>query len=378
MIDTIFLTQSLLPKDTTKKSNSVVSHVTIKKDSQTADKQDTLNNRSQTNKSKKSRKKTVETEITKKTTTITTRKENVTEETLKHTPTKQIAQYNENSQKDISQQVPLYPPYLYHIDDTIQYEELQIFDLDSLIASHDSVFYHKSMLKGHYFAIKDTNTTPRNHNEQPSWVFLVIMLVILVIGRMISRYKGYKSDIFLSLFRRTSFKAVLNERAANRVSVNFIINFLYSVLLSLAELFVLIHFKVSFTGEIWKDFLLLVCFTFSFIFIRVMLVKFLGSVFNYKISISAYILNHSICNLLCGTLLVPALLLSFYSGFNPQALLYALTIIIVVIFLIRVIRGSFLLLAESQFSKIYMLYYMFVIEILPIIVIAKWITLNMQ
>ena len=139
----------------------------------------------------------------------------------------------------------------------------------------------------------------------------------------------------------------------------------------------IIHFGVSITGHPVLDILVLEAFTFVFIYARVLLVRFIGSVFNYKISIGAYVLNQSICNLLCGMLLVPALLLGFYSGLDTTALLYILTIIISVMFLIRVVRGSLLMLSESQFSKIYMLYYMFVIEIVPVVVVAKWITLNM-
>ena len=72
--------------------------------------------------------------------------------------------------------------------------------------------------------------------------------------------------------------------------------------------------------------------------IRVLLVKFIGSVFNYKISTGAYILNQSICNLLCGILLVPALLLGFYSGLNATALLYVLTAIVVLMKLVVLAR----------------------------------------
>jgi hypothetical protein len=199
---------------------------------------------------------------------------------------------------------------------------------------------------------------------------------MFVLGRMVTHYKGRKSNVILSPFSRTSLKTLLNERAVNKVSVNLLIDFLYSVLLSLSEFFVIRNFGVVITGTPVLDFIVLVGVTFLFIYIRVMLVKFIGSVFNYKISTSVYILNQSICNLLCGMLLVPALLLGFYSGLSFTALLYTITAIITVMFLIRVVRGSVIMLSESQFSKIYMLYYMFVIEILPLLVIAKWIMLN--
>ena len=191
----------------------------------------------------------------------------------------------------------------------------------------------------------------RHNNQQPMWVFLTLMLVMFIFGRMISNYKGRKSDILLSPFSRLSLKTLLNERAVNKVTVNLLINFLYSVLLSLAEFFVIRHFGATITGTPALDYLVLLAGTFLFIYIRVLLVKFIGSVFNYKISTGAYILNQSICNLLCGILLVPALLLGFYSGLNATALLYVLTVIVVLMFLIRVVRGSVLMLATMFFRS---------------------------
>lgn len=273
--------------------------------------------------------------------------------------------------------VPLYPPYIYHIDDTTHYGEIQLYNIDSLLTANDSVFYHRSLFRGHTYVAKDNATQQRVGNGTPLWVFATIILVMFLLGRLFSGYKGRKTDILLSPFSRLSLKNLLNERAINKVSVGLMVDFLYSVLLTFAEFFVIRHFGVSITGHPVLDILVLEAFTFVFIYARVLLVRFIGSVFNYKISIGAYVLNQSICNLLCGMLLVPALLLGFYSGLDTTALLYILTIIISVMFLIRVVRGSLLMLSESQFSKIYMLYYMFVIEIVPVVVVAKWITLNM-
>lgn len=369
MSDTIFLIQRNLPDDTTKKAQTTVSLDSAKKDLHVV-KQDTTS------------KDTAQTTIKKV-------QNNVAQKPVPATPVAQntvmaerpaVAQVQPEPQETLRKDtvsVPLYPPYLYHIDDTVHHGEIELFNIDSLLTANDSVFYHKSILRGHSYAKKDTAAEVRHNNQQPMWVFLTLMLTMFILGRMISNYKGRKSDILLSPFSRLSLKTLLNERAVNKVTVNLLINFLYSVLLSLAEFFVIRHFNVTLTGNQALDYLVLEAFTFLFIYVRVLLVKFIGSVFNYKISTGAYILNQSICNLLCGILLVPALLLGFYSGLNATALLYALTIIVVLMFLLRVVRGSVLMLAESQFSKVYMLYYMFVIEIVPVLVIAKWISLNM-
>ena len=371
MSDTIFLIQRTLPDDTTKKAQTTVSLDTAKKDLHVA-KQDTTTNKKDTAQ-----------------TTIKKVQNNVAQKPAPATPVVQnavvaeqpaVAQAQPEPQETLRQDtvsVPLYPPYLYHIDDTVHYGEIELFNTDSLLTANDSLFYHKSIFRGHSYSKKDAVAEARHNNQQPLWVFVTIMLVMFILGRMISNYKGRKSDILLSPFSRLSLKTLLNERAVNKVTVNLLINFLYSVLLSLAEFFVIRHFGATITGNAALDYLVLEAGTFLFIYIRVLLVRFIGSVFNYKISTGAYVLNQSICNLLCGILLLPALLLGFYSGLNGTALLYVLTVIVVLMFLIRVVRGSVLMLAESQFSKIYMLYYMFVIEIVPVLLIAKWITLNM-
>ena len=376
MSDTIFLIQRTLPDDTTKKAQAVVSPDTVKKELHVAGNKDTAKIVKDSPESTKTTTQNARNTTPQQPATPKPVAQNTTAE-QPAAPAQLQQEQQPLSQKDTTQSVPLHPPYIYHSDDMVQYEEIQLFNLDSLITANDSVFYHKSLLRGHSYAKKDTVAEVRHNNQQPMWVFLTLMLVMFIFGRMISNYKGRKSDILLSPFSRLSLKTLLNERAVNKVTVNLLINFLYSVLLSLAEFFVIRHFGATITGTPALDYLVLLAGTFLFIYIRVLLVKFIGSVFNYKISTGAYVLNQSICNLLCGILLVPALLLGFYSGLNATALLYVLTVIVVLMFLIRVVRGSVLMLAESQFSKIYMLYYMFVIEIVPVLVIAKWITLNM-
>ncbi len=278
---------------------------------------------------------------------------------------------------DTMQVLPMHPPYIYHFDNSLEDSEIQLYNIDSLLTANDSVFFHSSLFTGHSGVPASFNTKQRPDNNPPVWVFVTVVLVALLLGKVYSGYKGRKIDLLLSPFRRFSLRSLLNERAVNKASENLFVNFLYSVLLSLAGFFVIRHFGVSLTGKPWMDMLVIEAFTFVFIYVRVLLVKFIGSVFNYKISTGGYILNQSICNLICGILLVPVLLLGFYSGLDAAVMLYALTVVISVMFLIRVVRGSLLMLSESQFSKIYMLYYMFVIEIVPVVVVAKWITLNM-
>ena len=368
MSDTIFLIQRNLPDDTTKKSNAVASPDTVRKDLHVASKDIVVK------KTKTDTEKTAKAEKPRN----ADNQRVVTQEARTEAATQPVAEPTVAATMSAdTQAVPLYPPYIYHIDDTVQYEQIQLFDIDSLLTANDSVFYHRSIFKGHTYEPKSNVTPQRPSADVPMWVFLAIVLVACLLGRVVSRYKGSKSDILLSPFLRFGLKNLLNERTMNNPAVNLLVDFLYSVLLTLSEFFVIRHFGVTITGTPALDFLLLEGITFVFIYARIMLVKFIGSVFNYKISTSAYVLNQSICNLLCGMLLVPALLLAFYSSLNSTALLYVLTVIIVVMFLVRVVRGSLLMLSESQFSKIYMLYYMFVIEIVPILVIGKWITLQM-
>lgn len=369
MSDTIFLIHRNLPDDTTKKSNTVASSDTVKKDLHVASKDTVV---------KKAKTDTVRTVKAEKARTTADSQRPVKHETMTELPTQPAAEQSVATDMAVdTQAVPLYPPYVFHIDDTVQYEQIQLFDLDSLLTANDSVFYHRSLFKGHIYEPKSSATPQRHSADVPMWVFLAIVLVACLLGRVVSRYKGSKTDIILSPFRRLGLKSLLNERTMNNPSVNLLVDFLYSVLLTLSEFFVINHFGVTITGTPILDCLLLEGITFVFIYARIMLVKFIGSVFNYKISTSAYVLNQSICNLLCGILLVPALLVAFYSSLDSTALLYVLTVIIVVMFLVRVVRGSLLMLSESQFSKIYMLYYMFVIELVPVLVIGKWITLQM-
>lgn len=372
--DIKFLKQSYFPDDTTKKAKAVTATDTAKKELQVVAPQDTSKQKNTSDTSKPQPQVVAP---------VQPKPEPVTPQPVA-TPVAQAetAVVQEEtpvvSEVDTSNVVPMFSP-TWQADTTLYYCDLQLFDIDSLIATHDTVFYHRSVFSGHSLQVQsDTHAAQRPHTMAPFWVFVLIILVAVFLGKVVADYKGHKSDLLLSPFRRLSWKSLISERTTiNKPSVNLFIGFLYSLLMSLAEFYVIRHFGQTFTGNAVFDYLILEGFTFLFIYIRVLLVKFIGRVFNYQISTGAYVLNQSICNLLCGILLVPALLVAFYSSLDSMVLLYVLTAIIVVMFLIRVVRGSLLMLSESQFSKIYMLYYMFVIEIVPILVIGKWITLQM-
>ena len=369
MSSTIFLIQKAVADDTTKKANAVAQPDTVKKDLQVSHGKDTVQQKNRTDTTTTAMGDSLPATAAKPKAPEPKAEAIIIQQPVEDRQTTTTATAD-------TAEPPLYPPYIYHIDDTAQYADIQLYNIDSLITAHDSAFYHRSLFKGHLYEPQNIATPPRTNGAPPAWVFLSIIVVSFLLGTVFSRYKGDKSDILLSPFSRLGLKNLMGDRAINKFSANLLVNFLYSVMFTLSEFFVIRHFGITLTGTPELDCLLLEGFTFVFIYSRIILVRFIGSVFNYKISTGAYVLNQSVCNLLSAMLLAPALLIAFYSGFNGEVLLYTLTAIILVMFLIRMVRGSLLMLSESQFSKIYMLYYMIVIEVVPILVVGKWISLN--
>ena len=118
-------------------------------------------------------------------------------------------------------------------------------------------------------------------------------------------------------------------------------------------------------------YLMLTLSLFAFVLLKHGLVRMLGSIFEDHDSVLAYIINNHLFYFVGSLVLTPLLLLMFYgSGPLTGIAMKIALIILATIFTIRVLRGLQLFLTNSRSAKLYLFYYLCILEIAPILVMA--------
>ena len=113
----------------------------------------------------------------------------------------------------------------------------------------------------------------------------------------------------------------------------------------------------------------------AFILLKNSFIRLLGNIFDDRAATMLYISSNNLFYFIGGLTTTPLLLLLFYISGAQDTLLKTTLIIIAIVFTIRLLRGMQLILTNSKTSKLYLFYYLCILEIIPILVMAKVILL---
>ena len=99
--------------------------------------------------------------------------------------------------------------------------------------------------------------------------------------------------------------------------------------------------------------------------------RFLGNAFNNSESVHVYLSSNYVYHLLYAIAASGLAFFVCYTDTVGPVFFYILTGIIALLFTIRLIRGLKLILTFSKTPKVYLFYYLCILEIVPIIIIIK-------
>jgi hypothetical protein len=98
-----------------------------------------------------------------------------------------------------------------------------------------------------------------------------------------------------------------------------------------------------------------------------------GLIFNAQKEFDEYMNIVLLYNNVAGILLLPVVILMFWSPF-PWLMLYIGSLIILLCYLYRITRGAGIGLSNRKLSKTYLFYYLCVLEVCPMLVGIKLIS----
>lgn len=261
--------------------------------------------------------------------------------------------------------------------------------VNSFAALTDSVF--KDSTQTTIEPLKEINTLFENHTLHfqtfypqtiekiiPDWFTALIIIIVIAITLL----KVFYSKIFFQIF-----KAFVNNNTANQIvrDENLLVQ-RASILLSVIGYVVLALFtyKISqhynyqnqYMGKGFAKFLFISIFIGMTYSIKMISLKMFGALFNVEKPVASYIFNLFLINNVLGIVILPLLILLTYSNLNySNYILYFSVVIILLFFAYRLIKGIVIWTSTSRNNLFYLFLYICALEIAPLLIICKIISL---
>lgn len=254
-----------------------------------------------------------------------------------------------------------------------------LYPYGSVLFSEDSIFkmpeqsdlpYHKSLFSGHALQVKHDGALQRAASSDGGYVFAVcVALTILMLIFTILRRLTVKNVLMSSISDRHMNVLIRDSGVKNDLSL-FAIPLIYYSSLGAATYVAL---RDMFGQQIYgyADLPLFTGLLLLFSFLRHMLVKMLGVACDERETVKLYTVASNLFQMLGTVLLIPATILAEYVDVG---FVWGVVGVVGLIFVLRLARGLAMVISKSQGSKLYLFYYLCIVEIVPILVLAKFIS----
>ena len=213
---------------------------------------------------------------------------------------------------------------------------------------------------------------PVGHTQEfPDWIFgILIAGAILVAWTYTFYFKRFTILLSASFSKRylsqlTREGNLLKERIAVSLSAVYILSFGMVLYVISQTWFTTQDFFLN--G--WSLFLVLCLFLLLYWALKFILLRILGVVFRTQQSTHDYLVNSLIFTTLTGLSVLPLLPAVIY--LRSEALLIACIVIIVLLFIIRFIKGVGVGLQLRRFSYLFLFVYLCALELLPLLILLK-------
>ncbi len=212
----------------------------------------------------------------------------------------------------------------------------------------------------------------RQDPTQKDWVIGVFLLCILSLALARFFFPGRIRQLMKAALGQRFFFMVEKESLVFRETPAYLLNLNFLLLISLLSVQTMDHFDLQIRWTALPPLMMylgILLFFTLLILVRRMITSFLAWVFQTSRASRIYISNLFLVNQLSGVLLLP---LIFYHAYNPsEKALFASWILLIVINIYKVVRGSILSSRLSGFSPYYLILYLCAVEIAPLLIIGK-------
>jgi len=226
----------------------------------------------------------------------------------------------------------------------------------------------KSLFKEHKLQ-SDAVNRPRQENAVPDWVFLAVTLMVGLVCLMVNLSRLKITQVLESLINGRSLGRLVRENMSKRFRMLVPMSIIYVGAIALMAYAFITRYGAG-GMEGLTLFLLLLGVCVGYYFVRNGIILLLGAAFDDFSFAQFYISNTYIYNMIGAIALPPMLFLALYCPMAP-ALLYVCLGWVILLFVVRLVRGLILVFPNAKNSCFYIFYYLCIFEIVPILVLLK-------
>lgn len=221
----------------------------------------------------------------------------------------------------------------------------------------------KSLFKQKNFVNKDLNIIKSPNSSTEGWIYGIILFISILYCVLIKIFSKKIKQVIKGTF--------------NHITLFIFILFLFIPILALL-LYLLIskynYFSYFPIKSHFGIFLILYLASILYCLFKYILIYFFGELFRTRNICFNYNSNQLGFYFLDGIIIIPFIFLYYYLPKETQnAMLITIFIITFILLLIRLIKGFAFVLRETKFSKFYLFVYLCILEILPLIIIYKFL-----
>lgn len=268
------------------------------------------------------------------------------------------------------------PPFL-PADDSVETDtgvnESVLVCYDSLFASYtsDTVVARPSMFTAQQWPADEKTFTQHNNHTGTDWLFGTAVLLLILMSIHLNSRKYKIKDILQSMFDIRVLERVTRESNIKSLSM-LPMSAIYIADIALIAMRWIQTYKplMIYIAEP-LFYLLLFATSFFFFLVRNGLIRTIGNIFQDYSATALYISSNHLFYYIGSLVVTPMLLFVLFGGNLSTIALYIATAIPLIILIVRFLRGLQLILTNSETSKLYLFYYLCILEIVPFLIIIK-------
>jgi hypothetical protein len=210
---------------------------------------------------------------------------------------------------------------------------------------------------------------------QPDWILGILIFCFIIIAWVQFFFPRRLRQILIAPYSKRNLNLLVREGKLLSERIAVALGTIYMLLFPLMIYMVydlMENHRYSNLLEGYMVYFLLILLLGIFWGMKILLMKFLGTVFRTKQTTSEYILNVMLFNFLTGLALLPLLVAVVYV--KSVMLLQICLVITLLFFIISFFRGFLIGFSLTKFSYLYLIVYLCTLEILPFIVLMKVFT----
>lgn len=212
------------------------------------------------------------------------------------------------------------------------------------------------------------------HNKQP--FFYLIVSLFLALGIIRTFFSRYFNTLFRVFFNTSLRQNQLTDQLEQAKLPSLIFNIFFIITTGLYSYFLLNFFYANHEKLDWYILFLCIAAIAICYLVKYLSLKFTGWVTNYQSEADTYIFIIFLLNKVIGIFLLPIITFMAFSIYQIASYAILISFIfIAILFMIRFFRSYSLLQTRLKISKFHFLLYIVGLEILPILLIYRAVTI---